>query len=149
MTAEKQIIKFGIKRLEVQSISLEESASTLLQTHGAHDIGVKFTIAPDFRFSISDKSAGVFMDVTAFIEKGEEKETIGKIKTLTLFNIENFDLLLSNLEKGLFPLSIENAKLLVGVAYSSTRGLLIGKATGTILGIIPMPIIDPSVFIKT
>jgi hypothetical protein len=38
------------------------------------------------------------------------------------------------------------ATTLISIAFSSTRGLLIGRSGGTVLGIAALPIIDPKVF---
>ena len=146
MDARNFQIKFGIKRLEVRTFSFNEIAINLLYEKVAPVIN--FTVVPDIKLSEENKIVGVFLDITAFVQKEGNTENIGNIKTLSEFNVENLDELIIRKDNGLVEFPPLITKTLISVAYSNSRGLLITRGGGTILGIVPMPIVDPSVFVK-
>ncbi|HND78494.1 MAG TPA: hypothetical protein PK937_15590 [bacterium] len=70
-----------------------------------------------------------------------EGKTLGKIVTQTEFEIINFEIFINN---EILNIPGELMSMLVGLAYSTTRGALIAKSEGTILAKFPMPVVSPS-----
>lgn len=145
MEQNQKSMQFSINKLELKSLSLTEDAITL--TNATSIPNIDFNILPDSRVNLQTKQFVIILTIDAVYKIEDEKRELGKIVTWTEFtieNIEDFIIVKEGVENLILP--VHAATALVSIAYSSTRGLLIGKASGTILGIIPLPIIDPRTF---
>lgn len=72
----------------------------------------------------------------------QKKIELASIETLTVFNLKSDDPdLMDKIPEHL-------AVTFLSIAYSTTRGALMAKATGTIAGEVPLPLINPTQIVK-
>jgi hypothetical protein len=140
-----KLMRFSIRKLEVKSLILTEEATNLMYAKPIPLID--FNIVPEAKINIENKIFSIFLKISANYKINDEKRDLGEIITLTEFVIENMEDFI-NEKDGEKNLNIPNiaATTLISIAFSSTRGLLIGRSGGTVLGIAALPIIDPKVF---
>lgn len=147
MDANTKLMKFKIRKLEIRSLFLSEEATSLMYSKPIPNID--FNIIPNSKSNINNKVFAIILTINAFYKVEDEKRDVGKIVTLTEFIIENMDdFVVEKDGKKNIDLPIQAATTLITIAFSSTRGLIIGRCGGTVLGIAPLPIIDPKNFTK-
>ncbi len=108
----------------------------------------------DFVYEISSsqninkdsKNVNIIFEIKIFFDT-EKKLLLGEISTSNVFTLINFDELVIKKDDKLLS-SFEVAAMLVGLAYSNTRGMLIVKASGTTLQKALLPAMNTVKYLK-
>ncbi len=108
---------------------------------------VNYNFEVNNAFSIEDKLVKVDLTVMANAKdkNDHDVDARGKFRFEFIFFIKNFDDLF---DKENNSISFELGVTLISIAYSSTRGLIYAKVSGTALKNLILPIINPSDLLK-
>src|SRR5438105_6429768 len=114
------------------------------------EIGIKLNIASNTSIDNTNKLLVIQLDVKIRISSGDAEEfrQVGHIETEHVFHIEEWDEYVKTEDKT-FVVEQELEHLLMNIAYNDTRGILLSKAAGTLLGKLYLPIIDPADISRT
>jgi|GEM_PF-3794654 hypothetical protein len=111
-----------------------------------------FNVDPKIRFSIDQNELALIMNVIGTIkETGEEFVNASALFIYHINNLNDF----VNDEGGKTGVIFKDKKLeehfiptIIGICYSTMRGILIGKAADTILQTETLPVVNPRIFFK-
>jgi hypothetical protein len=125
---------FGIKDFEVLSYHTDKPKTRFNFKNAVFNIGIE----PEVNLKSETVSIGILIEV---LKDEKSKQSIGKIKTQTLFHIKGMDFLLNDNNKIVLPEPL--AITLISIAFSTTRGALAVKSSGDALSGIILPLIEP------
>lgn len=100
----------------------------------AHDSGV----------NIDDKNILINLNIKIdFKGTTEEQSAKGEFRIQYLFNVENLDELMQISDSEAPNISGELAATLMGIAYSTSRGIILTSTENSVLGGILLPVVSP------
>ena len=115
-----------------------KSANQYIADQINFNLSVDFTIQPKEHLVIVTLVVGIYANA-------KQDELLGSIQTKAHFEILNYDDITSG-TNGLPKIIAAN---LIGIAVSTTRGMLLLMSKGTVFEKAIIPIIDPSVFLAS
>ena len=141
---------FRLKALSIDYFHLSY-AKDIEKVHNVKLIGAELQINIETKlvsgFSIKNSICQYQINVVYATKVDEVLITLAEIKTTFDFFIKNIEQYIDkSSEKEAIILSTAIGTSMIGVAASTTRGILHGKLSGTYLGNIYMPLVDPSLF---
>lgn len=86
--------------------------------------------------------------VQAVLKGGTERELAGEIHTETVFHLKQLPKLMEVREGGEEILPAPIGGTVVGLAYSTTRGILLSLGAGTIISRAFLPVVNPIVLLQ-
>lgn len=86
--------------------------------------------------------------VQAVLKEGAEREVAGEIHTETVFHLKQLPKLMEAREGGEATLPAPIGGTVVGLAYSTTRGILLSLGAGTIISRAFLPVVNPVVLLQ-
>lgn len=135
---EQKVITFGIK--EIKTVDWRIKDRSVDSNNASFQIDASFeVIAP---------SKSIEVDIQVKIaENGFEREPLLSLTTKIRFEIVNFDKLTGDKTEKIF---LPDAFLatIIGLAISTTRGMLVEKTAGTSLSVFILPVINPMDIVK-
>lgn len=132
----QQQVQFTIKLFEINRFYSSEIKKGIRKDRLHYQIEHKFDI---------DTKEGVFtvsFRITVVPSK-QNNEELASIETTTSFTVIGID------PEDIVKLPDDVIVTFVSIAYSTTRGALAAKAQGSIVGEVPMPLIDPVDVVKS
>lgn len=85
----------------------------------------------------------VFVIAHVDIDSLEDKKNVGSIAVSLIFNIDNFEEVVTMRDDQNFTLTVELKDVLNSIAISTTRGVMFSTFKGTYLHNAVLPIVDP------
>jgi hypothetical protein len=130
----------AVKIISINIIGNEIMSKKIISKKFGFELGFKSNI-------IQSKSLiAIFTNVKVYSDK-EAKILLGEIKTFNLFRIKNLSKFLIK-EENKFKIPEFLLASLLGISISNTRGILVAKASGTILENAIIPVLNPTAIIR-
>jgi len=134
-------ITFTLSKIEILKFSYEN----ILDVNNYSKDNIQLQVNIGTFFNIPDKLLGVDTNIDLFTDVSKSIK-ICELKTRIQFLILNFnDIFTVEEDKLHYP--IEILPNFLGLALSTTRGILFTKLEGTLLHDVYLPIVNPSIFI--
>jgi hypothetical protein len=102
---------------------------------------IEYNISPELDFRKDSDEIAIRFHVGVF-ENSQEKVQVGRIITNIVFHV--MDLSSFATENGTFALPEQFMNAIAGIAFSTTRGLMIAKGAGTFIENLILPIYRPA-----
>lgn len=134
----KTVEPTGIKLTGIELLSSSLSRPELAGT----DQGV-FIFNVRVIHDVAQDKKLVFVIVHVDIESLEDKKNVGSIAVSLIFNIDNFEEVVTMRDDKNFTLTDELRDVLNSIAISTTRGVMFSTFKGTYLHNAVLPIVDP------
>lgn len=152
--AKKQRVEIQVPLIQfklIQIITTEFGFTQIVKKFEKTAVSVNYNIEPKIGFRLELSQMIVTLEVTAMIIS--TKESFFKASSTFVFEIANINDIVQKSSDNVLSFKDVNQKKpfiasLIGIAYSTMRGIIIEKGSGTILQTEFMPLIDPNVFIK-
>lgn len=128
--SDKKELYFSLKGFQILNFSFYTPESQIRKD--------RINFGVQHRFRKGDDNGLFHVDIKVKVAPGKKAgKNIAFIETQTSYLIKGLK------EKGLNTIPKDLLITLFSIAYSNTRGALAAKGQGTILGDIPLPLIDP------
>jgi len=144
----KPIIEYRIAGVILDKFHFNTLSKVFEPKHGAPL--ANYNIMPTIGFTIDKNEAFVSIGIIGTIkETGEE---FINASCRFIFVVTNLKNLMENIDGKIHfkDKEVERALVpsLIGVSYSTTRGILLSRGAGTILQSEILPVVDPNIFLK-
>lgn len=112
--------------------------------------GLSFSFSQDSGVSMDDNNIILNLKISInAVEESEDGFAKGEFYFQFLFNIENLIDLTSVEENGVVNVSGDLATTIMGIAYSTSRGLVLSATEQSVLEGVLLPVVNPSNLIKS
>lgn len=144
-------IKYALKEIITHRFSLI-LPTKISNSSKVIELEIKHNITPIIKYKVEDDLILVIMQVKTFIQ--ETEEIVMDAETAFVYHAVDLKTFLDHdKENNTWRfIDIRNEALLtalIGISLSTMRGILYEKSLGTILESAPLPIMNPSTFIKS
>jgi hypothetical protein len=134
-----------------QILSLDFSYRQLTIPFEQASGGVNYNVTPNIAVSLERNEIIVTMSVVGTLT--QTKEDFFNASTRFIFLLQNLSSILGKKEDNTvqFKDKVQEKNLitsLIGISYSTLRGMIIEKGSGTILQMEFLPLVDPQIFLK-
>lgn len=134
--AEKKEIQFAIESFEIRRFSSADPDSTVRKDR------LDYQIQHVFDINTKKKIFSVGFRVKVMTSK-QSSEELASIETLTSFKLKGIE------SEKIKEMPEQLVTTFLSISYSSTRGALAAKTQGTVVGSVPLPLINPSQIVKS
>ena len=142
------LIQYGLKTIHVNKYSYTMPIRKVAEDE---KIGFNYNITPNVKYNLKENLILVFMQIDIVIRETTEKLVEAEFAFIYSANDLNSFVELEE-ETQIWKFKDEKNEglivTLIGVSLSTARGILFEKTRGTIIESGPLPIMNPSVFVK-